>query len=67
MDEVVNDAGLSKTTARRYLEHCVEIGYLEVEMLYGKIGHPRRIPTRARRIMRPLPPGRGRGSEPTLL
>ena len=47
VDEVVNDAGLSKTTARRYLEHCVEIGYLEVEMLYGKIGHPRRMYRRA--------------------
>jgi len=43
VDEVVCEAGLSKTTARRYLEHCVEIGFLEVEMLYGKIGHPRRI------------------------
>ena len=49
VDEVVNDAGLSKTTARRYLEHCVEIGYLEVEMLYGKIGHPRRMYRRAQR------------------
>ena len=48
VDEVVNDAGLSKTTARRYLEHCVETGFLEVEMLYGKIGHPRRMYRRAR-------------------
>ncbi len=41
VDEVVSAAGLSKTTARRYLEHGVETGFLEVEMLYGKIGHPR--------------------------
>ena len=47
VDDVVSEAGLSKTTARRYLEHCVEIGFLEVEMLYGKIGHPRRMYRRA--------------------
>ena len=43
VDEVVSETGLSKTTARRYLEHCVEAGFLSVEMLYGKIGHPRRM------------------------
>jgi two-component system response regulator CitB len=43
VDEVVSATGLSKTTARRYLEHCVESGFLSVEMLYGKIGHPRRM------------------------
>jgi two-component system response regulator CitB len=48
VDEVVSAAGLSKTTARRYLEHGVETGFLEVEMLYGKIGHPRRLYRRAR-------------------
>lgn len=49
VDEVVSETGLSKTTARRYLEHCVEAGYLNVEMLYGKIGHPRRMYTRAQK------------------
>lgn len=43
VDEVVSETGLSKTTTRRYLEHCVEAGFLAVEMQYGKIGHPRRI------------------------
>ena len=43
VDEVVSETGLSKTTTRRYLEHCVEAGFLNVEMLYGKIGHPRRM------------------------
>ena len=43
VDEVVSETGLSKTTTRRYLEHCVEAGFLTVEMLYGKIGHPRRM------------------------
>ncbi|VEC01077.1 Transcriptional regulatory protein CitB [Cedecea lapagei] len=43
VDDVVSETKLSKTTARRYLEHCVEKGFLSVEMLYGKIGHPRRL------------------------
>ncbi|QJT82527.1 response regulator [Kosakonia sp. MUSA4] len=43
VDEVVSETGLSKTTTRRYLEHCVEAGFLVVEMQYGKIGHPRRM------------------------
>ncbi|WP_039055371.1 response regulator [Enterobacter sp. Bisph1] len=43
VDEVVSETGLSKTTTRRYLEHCVEAGFLAVEMQYGKIGHPRRM------------------------
>jgi len=43
VDEIVSKTGLSKTTTRRYLEHCVEAGFLRVEMLYGKIGHPRRM------------------------
>ncbi|MGF6437121.1 response regulator [Kosakonia sp. 1610] len=47
VDEVVSETGLSKTTTRRYLEHCVEAGFLAVEMQYGKIGHPRRIYRRA--------------------
>lgn len=47
VDEVVSETGLSKTTTRRYLEHCVETGFLNVEMLYGKIGHPRRMYRRA--------------------
>lgn len=49
VDEVVSETGLSKTTTRRYLEHCVEAGFLRVEMLYGKIGHPRRMYRRADR------------------
>lgn len=43
VDEVVSETGLSKTTTRRYPEHCVETGFLDVEMLYGKPGHPRRM------------------------
>ncbi len=47
VDDVVSATGLSKTTTRRYLEHCVESGFLRVEMLYGRIGHPRRLYRRA--------------------
>lgn len=47
VDEVVTGTGLSKTTARRYLEHGVESGFLSVEMQYGKIGHPKRMYRRA--------------------
>ncbi|AUH01126.1 response regulator [Pectobacteriaceae bacterium CE70] len=43
VDDVVDKTGLSKTTARRYLEFCVENQFLEIEMRYGKIGHPRRL------------------------
>ena len=43
VEEVVENVGISKTTGRRYLEYCVESGLINVEMLYGNIGHPRRL------------------------
>lgn len=43
VDEVMAESGLSKTTARRYLEYGVRSGFLRVELVYGKIGHPRRL------------------------
>lgn len=43
VEEVVEEVGISKTTGRRYLEYCVEIGFIGVEMQYGNIGHPRRL------------------------
>ncbi|WP_431225300.1 response regulator [Serratia sp. L9] len=43
VEDVVEKAGISKTTARRYLEYCVTTQFVKVEMLYGKIGHPRRL------------------------
>ncbi|MBJ3813899.1 response regulator [Shimwellia pseudoproteus] len=43
VEQVVAYAGISKTTGRRYLEYCVETGLVSVEMLYGNIGHPRRL------------------------
>ena len=49
VDDIVSRTGLSKTTARRYLEYCVETAFLSVEMRYGNIGHPRRLYRRAPR------------------
>ena len=43
VEDVVAHAGISKTTARRYLEYCVATQFVHVEMLYGNIGHPRRL------------------------
>ncbi len=35
--------GISKTTARRYLEHCAALTYLSAEVVHGKVGRPERI------------------------
>ena len=43
VDQVVEKVGISKTTGRRYLEYCVETEFLSVEILYGSVGHPRRL------------------------
>ena len=43
VEDVVEQVGISKTTARRYLEYCVATQFVRVEMLYGNIGHPRRL------------------------
>lgn len=43
VEQVVEEAGISKTTGRRYLEYCVELGFISIEIQYGNIGHPRRL------------------------
>lgn len=43
VEDVVEQVGISKTTARRYLEYCVATQFVRVEMMYGNIGHPRRL------------------------
>lgn len=43
VEQIVEEVGISKTTGRRYLEYCVETGFIDVEMQYGSIGHPRRL------------------------
>lgn len=39
--------GTSRSTARRYLEHLVERGILQTELLYGTVGRPERNYRRA--------------------
>lgn len=43
VEDVVSKTKISKTTARRYLEYCIQIKLLTVEINYGKIGRPERL------------------------
>ncbi|QIE25446.1 Transcriptional regulatory protein DpiA [Caballeronia sp. SBC1] len=46
-DSVARAVGISKTTARRYLEFCVENRFLRAEISYGHVGRPQRMYVRA--------------------
>jgi two-component system response regulator CitB len=35
--------GISKTTARRYLEHCAALSFVYAEVMHGKVGRPERV------------------------
>lgn len=35
--------GISKTTARRYLEHCAALTFLHAEVVHGRVGRPERV------------------------
>ena len=39
-EEVASGAGISRVTARRYLEYLVEMGKADVERAYREIGRP---------------------------
>jgi len=41
-DSILIEVGISKTTARRYLEYCILSGFLQAEICHGKIGRPER-------------------------
>jgi response regulator of citrate/malate metabolism len=41
--EVADRAGLSRVSARRYLEHLVGMGWVEVSLRYGAAGRPERL------------------------
>ena len=45
-ESVARRIGISKTTARRYLEFCVEKHFLQAEISYGRIGRPERVYTK---------------------
>lgn len=42
-ETVAQDMGLSRTTARCYLEFCTNEGFLQAEIVYGKVGRPQRM------------------------
>jgi response regulator of citrate/malate metabolism len=42
-EDVAAMAGLSRSTARVYLDHLVEQGMAREELLYGNVGRPRRL------------------------
>ncbi|WP_049190728.1 two-component response regulator DpiA [Serratia marcescens] len=42
-ESVAQKMGLSRTTARRYLEFCTATQQLRAEIIYGKVGRPQRI------------------------
>ena len=46
-ESVAKVLGISKTTARRYLEYCVETHFLRAAISYGKVGRPERVYKRA--------------------
>lgn len=42
-DSLGSEVGISKTTARRYLEFCSASGFLTVENEHGRVGRPERV------------------------
>jgi response regulator of citrate/malate metabolism len=40
--EAAELAGISRVSARRYLEHLTETGRAEVRLRYGEVGRPER-------------------------
>lgn len=43
VERLSQETGISKTTARRYLEYCSANGLLTAENEYGKVGRPERV------------------------
>ncbi len=41
-EEAGHQAGMSRSTARRYLEYLVEVGWLVADLIYGSVGRPER-------------------------
>ncbi|WP_299052262.1 response regulator [uncultured Nocardioides sp.] len=46
--ECADAVGMSRVSARRYLEHFVDVGRFEVRLRYGRAGRPQRIYVRTR-------------------
>lgn len=41
-EEVAAQVGVSRSTARRYLEYLISEGFLFAELIYGVVGRPER-------------------------
>jgi len=41
-EEVGDQLGISRTTARRYLEYLIATGHMSAELIYGAVGRPER-------------------------
>lgn len=41
-EEVGSQVGISRSSARRYLEHLVEVDWLGADLIYGTVGRPER-------------------------
>ena len=41
-EETGHQAGMSRSTARRYLEYLIESGWLVADLIYGSVGRPER-------------------------
>lgn len=42
-ESVAKEIGVSRTTARRYLEHLVSVEKIEADLAYGTVGRPERV------------------------
>ncbi|AWM81492.1 response regulator [Gammaproteobacteria bacterium ESL0073] len=42
-ETVAKELGMSKTTVRRYLEYCIKIKFLTIQVSYGNVGRPERF------------------------
>lgn len=49
-EEVAHRVGMSRSSARRYLEYLVEIDWLDADLIYGTVGRPERKYFRPRRV-----------------
>ena len=42
-EELGNRIGMSRTTARRYLEYLASIDWVKPNLVYGSVGRPERL------------------------
>ena len=41
IEEISQITGLSNQTVNKYMNHLVKLGYVDLKVVYGKIGRPR--------------------------